>query len=68
MRRLGPQPREMVTVQQMLSPLLCKVPDELPDGSHVTVLGFDHGYYTVEREGKRYKLFGGCVVWRGRQQ
>jgi hypothetical protein len=34
----------------------------LEPGDEVTIQGFDHGYYDVERNGNRFKISVTCVV------
>ena len=37
------------------------LPEGLPPGAIVRVLEFDHGFYSVEYEGKPFKIFSGCA-------
>ena len=37
------------------------LPPGLKDGTLVTLLSFDHGYWTVEASGKQYIVFAGRV-------
>ena len=38
------------------------LPPGLSPGDRVKVLGFDHGYYTVDRNGERFEIFLTNVV------
>ena len=48
-------------MKRMRDPQVYRVPDERPDGTRVKILEFDHGYFTVEHEGKRFRIFSICV-------
>jgi hypothetical protein len=38
-----------------------RLPTGLEPGDEVTILGFDHGYYDVARDGSRFKISVTCV-------
>jgi hypothetical protein len=38
-----------------------ELPNELPEGATVTIVGFDIGHFEVEYEGQRFKITMTCV-------
>jgi hypothetical protein len=38
-----------------------RLPEELPEGAEVTLVGFDPGYWTVRYNGKLFKIAMPCV-------
>ena len=38
-----------------------RLPAELPEGSIVKLLSFDHGYWTVDHQGRQFTLFMACI-------
>ena len=60
------QPGAWVTVKDC--PSGYSLPAGLIDGDSVKVLNFDHGYYTVEKDGGRFEIFLANVVEQPRRR
>jgi hypothetical protein len=58
-RRVPPYPGERAIVRPVFGGY--RLPDGLADGDEVTLIDFRPGYWTVEKEGKRYDVFMGGI-------
>jgi hypothetical protein len=53
-----PRPGDIVAVRPIFGGY--SLPEALPEGTKVKLLSFDYGYWDVEYNGKKYRIFSSC--------
>jgi hypothetical protein len=50
-----------VKIKRLASQQVYRVPDELPDGTRVKIVGFEVGFFIVEHNGAKFSIPLACV-------
>lgn len=59
-KKIPPYPGDRATVRPVFGGY--RLPDGLNDGDKVTLVEFQPGYWTVEKDGKEYQVFMGGIT------